>query len=146
MADETVTEAAVMPAVLTALICSSRQLVCHLYFFCAGPNLLFCKHPLPDSVCTVYVCVAFDSWFVFDCHCSPVLLVTSSSSPPFLFTLHLSFLSFRKGSWELRLTSTHSLPEPFKSLASCPRSLQITFSSSRSPVLFLPLCPGECVE
>lgn len=147
-------------AVFAALICSNR-LVCDV-----ESKLVIQRASHPDSVCSVYVCVCgcvcvccFDSWFVFGCcHCSPFLLVSSSSGPPFFSLccqfLHLPFLSLlEKDYGSCALTSTHSLPEPCKSLASCPWSLHFKLLSPSSLslqlfywALFLPLCPGDCVE
>lgn len=115
------------------------QLVCVLVLTCYSTSVPSRFTLLCLCVC---VCVCFDSQFVFGCcHCCPVLLVPSSSGPPF-FSFYfqspcLSFFFFRKGLWELRLTSTHSLPEPCKSLASCPWLLHFKLLSLfSSPLLF----------
>lgn len=114
---------------------------------CVGPNLLFHWRPIQIQravcVCLCECVWCFDSRFVFGCcHCSPVLLIFKLQWPPFLSSLFsippvcLSFLSFRKGLWELRFNFyTFSPREPCKSLASCPWSLQFKLLSPSSFLL-----------
>lgn len=83
-------------------------------------------------------------------------LVSNSSGPPFsslcFQSLRLSFLSFRKGLWELRFNFYTFSPRTLQIPGQLPpvTPLQITFSLSLSlafcRALFLPLCPGDCVE
>lgn len=144
-------------SVFTGLI-SANRLVCDEFVCWSELVIPLASHPA--SVCRVCVSVCcFDSWFVFGCcHCSPVLLVSSSSGPPFsslcFQSLRLSFLSFRKGLWELRFNFYTFSPRTLQIPGQLPliTPLQITFSPPLSPslavfrALSLPLCPWDCVE
>lgn len=126
---------------------SNWLVLCVLVLTCYSTSV-----PFRFSVHSVCVCMCvcwFDSWFVFGCcHCSPVLLVSSSSGPPFSSlccqSLSLSFLSFRKGLWELRFNFYTFSPRALQIPGQLPliTPLQITFSLSLTPSLQPSLAPS----
>lgn len=157
MLNETVSWSSMEPAVI-----GTSRLVCDVERACES-QLVIPPASHSDSLCPVCVCVCcLDSFFVF----LPVVTVAQSllvssctprpvccqSPPPHHH--HISpFSPLEKDYGSHALTSTHSLPEPCKSLASCPRSLHfkllslpLSLSFSFPGPLVSSLGPGDCVE
>lgn len=121
------------------LVCAVEFCVLVTCYSASVPIQIQC----PLSMC---VCALRAGLFFGCCHCSPVLF--KLQRPPFLFPSVFSppvspFSLLEKDYGSSALTSTHSLPEPCKSLASCPWSLHFKWLSlSLSSFLPSPLSPS----